>query len=206
MIIAASTASGRLVNSGVSARTVIRLRIVAMTGESSVRAPAPSLTAVCDRLPPAERAGSDVGQAQRDHVLARVQAVAVLIRERLGGAERLAEDHQHHAGRAGQQDPQVRHAESHRVDRRQPGGDLPDGGYAVIVEVEDGADHDGTRAARPARPAAWAPGRARTAGSGRRFPPRTWPSSHRRGAPAGGRTAGSCHRCPFPGRKSSATG
>ncbi len=60
---------------------------------------------------PAEQAGADVGQAQRDHVLAGVQPVAVLVGERLRGAERLAEDHQHHAGRAGQQHPQVGTAE-----------------------------------------------------------------------------------------------
>ena len=52
MISAASTASGRSVNSGVNATTVTRLSAVAMIGDSSVRAPAPSLTADWDRLPP----------------------------------------------------------------------------------------------------------------------------------------------------------
>ena len=52
MISAASTASGRSVNRGVNATTVTRLSTAAMTGDISVRAPAPSLTADWDRLPP----------------------------------------------------------------------------------------------------------------------------------------------------------
>jgi len=51
MISAASTASGRSVNSGVNAMTVTRLNAAAMIGDNSVRAPAPSLTADWDRLP-----------------------------------------------------------------------------------------------------------------------------------------------------------
>jgi hypothetical protein len=41
--------------SGVSAMTVIRLSAAATIGDTSVRAPAPSLTAVWDRLPPQAR-------------------------------------------------------------------------------------------------------------------------------------------------------
>ena len=55
MISAASTASGRSVNSGVSAMTVTRLSAAAMIGDTWVRAPAPSLTADWDRLPPQAR-------------------------------------------------------------------------------------------------------------------------------------------------------
>ena len=53
MMRAASTASGRSVNSGVKATTVTIARTHATTLDISDFAPAPSLTADCDRLPPA---------------------------------------------------------------------------------------------------------------------------------------------------------
>ena len=52
MISAASTASGRSLKSGVNSRTVTRISAAATSGETSERAPAPSLTADCERLPP----------------------------------------------------------------------------------------------------------------------------------------------------------
>ena len=59
MINAPSTASGRFLNSGVNAMTVMTLSTVATSGDISLCAPAPSFTAVCDRLPPLARPPSN---------------------------------------------------------------------------------------------------------------------------------------------------
>ena len=59
MINAANTASGRFLNSGVSTSTVIRISTAAINGEISERAPAPSFTADCERLPPPARPPSN---------------------------------------------------------------------------------------------------------------------------------------------------
>ena len=75
MISAASTASGRSLNTGVRTSTVTRISTAATSGDSSERAPAPSLTADCDRLPPPARpptqARAGIGDPERDQLLVR---------------------------------------------------------------------------------------------------------------------------------------
>ena len=87
MISAPSTASGRSVNSGVSAITVTS----ASTGGDQRRHLALGAGAVVDRAlreaaaarQPAEQARADVGGAEGDHLLAGIEPVVVLVGERL---------------------------------------------------------------------------------------------------------------------------
>ena len=146
MISAARTASGRFLNSGVRATTVTTANTVGDERRASERAPAPSLTADCDRLPPrgqpAEEARADVRDAERDHLLVGVDLVAVLGGERLRGAERLAEDDQHHPGGDGRERGDVARRDVGHLDGRQAARHLADDRHAVIREAQRAADHD----------------------------------------------------------------
>ena len=146
MISAASTASGRLSNSGVRNSTVTQDQA---GGEQRRDLGAGACALVDGGLreaaaggQAADEARAGVRGAERDQLLVGVDLVAVLGREGLRGAERLAEDDEHHARGGRQQHRDVRRRDVRDPDRGEPAGHRADDRDAVLHEVERAADRD----------------------------------------------------------------
>jgi len=146
MMRAASTASGRLVKSGVRKSRVTIVAAQATRLATCVRAPAPSFTADPD-MPPAASIPPNRPLARFTTACALsswsgVDLVAVLLGELVGDAERLAERHEEDADRGKHHRQEVLERHRRQRGRREALGQGADNGHAPALQVERGAQGD----------------------------------------------------------------
>ena len=124
------TAVGRLRKSGARTMAVARIRPAVISDATWVRLPAASPVADWLKLAStdeaAEQSCGNVGGAERDQLLVRVDVVAVPRTERAGRPDRLGEGEEDDPERAGDQEDQVAEWEVGDARERDTGGDLAD--------------------------------------------------------------------------------